>query len=453
MTHNFELLDFSEQEKSPTFGRFAKKISNIYGFQLKKGALNVPWWGLRRRDEVLECSIERDVLFGQFKDALSAIEQPFQKISADNEEFKKLLVGIDLDMSLAVKKILSDNIDDSDLRKGMVCIAKAFSKIFKYMTSSYMVLKSSIEVEKLFHTCEIIASDYRPIDSTDYIAILKSEISQLSENKHQILAGIENDVRAKAQKILDDFLNELTNIKQNYIVTVQEDITNHKQRSNECSNELTDLFGDIKSYKSLISEKTQDEIAKHYQNKAKSEMRMYWIATTISLLIIGGSIWLAWSGLSSYYNDYVDIKSVKEQFKGLSRPEILKLEHIRDITQKNAFIYTILRLVISFFLFLTVLYTSRIAYRSYSHWRHSENMQLKLSSLRPFINRLDSEDQKQIHKDLIPDYFGKEAGIVETNSDKFKDLPENVSKLAITAIERIGGGNEKKKVDSESKSE
>jgi hypothetical protein len=71
--------------------------------------------------------------------------------------------------------------------------------------------------------------------------------------------------------------------------------------------------------------------------------------------------------------------------------------------------------------------------------RHSENMMLKLATLRPFINQLDEEDRNQIHKDLVPDYFGKDAGMVDSTNEKFKDLPANVSAVAMKAIEQISG--------------
>ncbi len=110
-----------------------------------------------------------------------------------------------------------------------------------------------------------------------------------------------------------------------------------------------------------------------------------------------------------------------------------------------------MRLIFSILLFLTVIYTSRIAIRAYSHWRHSENMHLKLASLRPFINQLQEEERNQIYKELVPDYFGKDAGLVDTANEKFKDLPANVSAVAIKAIEQISGGSSSGKAENNSK--
>ena len=64
-------------------------------------------------------------------------------------------------------------------------------------------------------------------------------------------------------------------------------------------------------------------------------------------------------------------------------------------------------------------------------------MHLKLSSLEPFITELPKEVRHEIHRELIPDYFGKDAGLVEITNEKFKDLPANVSAVAMKAIEQI----------------
>lgn len=73
-------------------------------------------------------------------------------------------------------------------------------------------------------------------------------------------------------------------------------------------------------------------------------------------------------------------------------------------------------------------------------------MKLKLSSLRPFINQLEPDDRKQIHKDLVPDYFGKDAGMIDVAGEKFKDFPTNVSAVVMKAMDHANDalGNSKK---------
>ncbi|MDC4685463.1 hypothetical protein NQ809_17140, partial [Acinetobacter baumannii] len=117
------------------------------------------------------------------------------------------------------------------------------------------------------------------------------------------------------------------------------------------------------------------------------------------------------------------------------------IEKIFQAQQNNALTYLVLRLALSILLFSTIIYTSRVAYRAYIHMRHSENMRLKLATLRPFINQLEEEERNQVHKDLVPDYFGKDAGLVDSQGERFKDLPTNISAVAMKAIEQISGSS------------
>ncbi|MDC4977308.1 hypothetical protein OHW14_17830, partial [Acinetobacter baumannii] len=188
---------------------------------------------------------------------------------------------------------------------------------------------------------------------------------------------------------------------------------------------------EINSSKELLAEKTENDFSGFYIKKAREEKTLYYVMTVISLLIIFISLRLAWLSLKKYYKNYVDPFGLKQTLAGLSVNQI-------EWAHKTAFLYLSLRLIISILLFLTVIYTGRIAYRSYLHWRHSENTHLKLSSLRPFISDLPREDKIQIRKNLIPDFFGKEAGNIDCNNESFKDLPNNVSALAAKAIEQVG---------------
>ncbi|MEN8549713.1 hypothetical protein ABFW07_10520 [Acinetobacter soli] len=248
------------------------------------------------------------------------------------------------------------------------------------------------------------------------------------------------------QKV-DESLNKINIMFNTYKVQYEsnekKDIEELSHSVAESRKELDNLFDDIDHYKSVISHKTQDEISKFYAKKSIWERNTYLGMTLLSLVIILIAIGLAWFGLSNYYTNYVDPTGFMKSSKDLTVDQF-------KLTQTYAFNYLILRLVISALLFLTIIYTSRIAYRAYIHWRHSENMHLKLSSLRPFINQLQKDERNQIHKDLIPDYFGKDAGMVDGVSEKFKDLPANVSALAIKAIEQIGVSKEKKEEESKS---
>lgn len=241
---------------------------------------------------------------------------------------------------------------------------------------------------------------------------------------------------------LDSIYNEYTNELVLKVSNLQFSVDNSK-------NEVDNLDNAIESYKSAVSTKIQNEISKHYQKKATMEMRTYWRATTFSILLILGSLGLLAWGLIDYYYDYISTSSClsNEDFKSC----VTRLETIRDITKNIGISFFVMRFVFSLLLFLTVIYTSRIASRAYSHWRHSENMHLKLSSLEPFITELPKEVRHEIHRDLIPDYFGKDAGLVDTANEKFKDLPANVSAVAIKAIEQLSGSGSNSSTEKNNK--
>ncbi|MEI1716847.1 hypothetical protein V8R86_10315 [Acinetobacter baumannii] len=286
--------------------------------------------------------------------------------------------------------------------------------------------------------------------------LLKNSFELYKENTE---AGIHDVIDQVKEKYNKEFVDLLSNFRDKYreIENSFDFEINTKYKKlisdlNEGEASLNELFGDVKLYKSIISESTENEISKHYSLKADKEKKTYWLATSISVAIIVISLGSAWLGLNDYYQSYVSVDYCFSTVINNSYADCMKrLQVTRESTQNFAFNYLVMRLIFSILLFLTVIYTSRIAIRAYSHWRHSENMHLKLASLRPFINQLQEEERNQIHKELVPDYFGKDAGLVDTANEKFKDLPANVSAVAIKAIEQISGGSSYGKAENNSK--
>lgn len=254
----------------------------------------------------------------------------------------------------------------------------------------------------------------------------------------------------RINETINIFNSDINNIENKYKTDLVSQINDLNNQVTSSKNEVDNLDQAIESYKSTVSTKIQNEISKHYQKKAKMEMITYWGATSFSILLILSSLGLLAWGLVDYYHDYISTNvCLKDEVFNAC---VTRLEKVRDITKNIGITFFIMRFSFSLLLFLTVIYTSRIAIRAYSHWRHSENMHLKLSSLEPFITELPKEVRHEIHKDLIPDYFGKDAGLVDTANEKFKDLPANVSAVAMKAIEQISaGGNNLNKTESSSK--
>ncbi|MEQ5223319.1 hypothetical protein ABN242_14935 [Providencia alcalifaciens] len=272
------------------------------------------------------------------------------------------------------------------------------------------------------------------INENNKLVNLSSMELKLEEKFNEILSigkikidKTQENLEEKASEILLSLQKETSDLKAEAKVSMTGQLDSVKNEYTKIFKEMKMLFSDIELYKGIISDETKNEVSKHYAEKSKREMYAYWIMTLISIIIIGGALISAWTGLSDYYNNYVNISND------------VNLDTLRK-TAEYAKIYLIFRLVLSVLLFLTVLYTSKIAYRSYVHWRHSESMKLKLSSLSPFINQLDPHVRKQIHKELVPDYFGKDAGVIDVaTKEKFKDFPTNVSSIVMKAMDNANG--------------
>ncbi len=243
----------------------------------------------------------------------------------------------------------------------------------------------------------------------------------------------------ESNKIIYEYQTELSKIHAQFLVSINDQAEKLKNSIKTVDQDFQLTYKDYELLKKMVQGKGEQEVTNHYKNKANWERFTYWFMTTLTFIIIGGAICLATLSL----NDYKTKTSINidEWSQKLKNQPIEKIEKIYELQQKNALIYLILRLVISIFLFSSIIYTSRIAYRAYVHMRHSENMRLKLATLRPFINQLKEDERNQIHKDLVPDYFGKDAGMVDSSNEKFKDLPANVSAVAMKAIEQISGSS------------
>lgn len=250
-------------------------------------------------------------------------------------------------------------------------------------------------------------------------------------------------------KSYEEFRTKISDLQNRYTSSLEVDLNNLSLSVENANRDFEATYKDYEILKKLVNAKGEQNITDHYDKKANQEKKIYWSATITTIAIIILSISLAMCGLSEY-NEKTNIptSTLIEKYKDQSAE---KIEKIYAIAQKNALIYLVLRLIISLLIFSSIIYTSRVAYRAYVHMRHSENMMLKLATLRPFINQLEEEDRNQIHKDLIPDYFGKDAGMVDSTNEKFKDLPANVSAVAMKAIEQISGSGSNSSTEKNNK--
>lgn len=246
-----------------------------------------------------------------------------------------------------------------------------------------------------------------------------------------------NEFKTKSDTLLQKFNDEINSLKLSFKKDVEDEVSKFKLNFTKVDTDFKNSVKDFEILKKFINAKGEKEITDHYKNKAKWERVTYWVMTFITFGIIILSVCMALKGLDEYkLKANISVETLLEKYK--DQP-VEKIEKIYGAVQSSALTYLVLRLIFSVLLFSSIIYTSRVAYRAYIHMRHSENMMLKLATLRPFINQLDESERNQIHKDLVPDYFGKDAGLVDGASEKFKDLPANVSAVAMKAIEQIGG--------------
>lgn len=323
----------------------------------------------------------------------------------------------------------------------------------------------------------------RQPDEANQILILEDRINSLIKNFKELNSNFEKQkdsnfdeqkrlFEERANEALIIYQNSLNELKNQYQDVLVPQVSDLKSKLLNNKTELDSLLGDVKLYQDKMTNKAVAEMSAHYFYKSKFERNSYFAITLLSAFIIIFSVISAYIGVNSYYNEYVSTKScdssesrtikVNGTQKVMSFEECMKdLSVKREATQKYAFNYLIFRLSFSLLLFLAVIYASRIAMRAYNHWRQSENMYLKLNTLSPFIGSLDKSVRNDVHLSLVPDYFGKDAGMVENSKDNVKDLPTNISNIAIKAIEqagstigsKLGSDKETKNSDSESSTE
>jgi len=412
--------------------------------------------------------ISKDYIFGELKIIVFKIEELIGSIDSNDIKnnvkslfipFNEDIEGLDVEinnkeMSIAELSIVIENFQILILKfynfieilfDDQGFIFKGISDVV-FKTNAILILNSLRKIKVLF-----------PVESSnndnkilyDRVVLLEENLKKLTKevniNSAQIIKTIDGFVLAKEEHF-DKQLNDLIERLRVSLSSI------HNEYENEVKGKVeklydsvlrTDLdfqktFNDYNQLKGLVNIKGEMLITDHYKKRAFWERITYWLMTIGTFAIIIWSICLALNGLDEYKaKTNISISAMVQQYK--DQP-VDKIEKMYSVIQSNALIYLVLRLIFSVLLFSSIIYTSRVAYRAYVHMRHSENMMLKLATLRPFINQLEEDDRNQIHKDLVPDYFGKDAGMVDSTNEKFKDLPANVSAIAMKAIEQISGG-------------
>lgn len=475
------LFDDDEIKEFKYIAEIAEYLNNIYISLVSRGVSTI--YFINRKTLI-------DNLFKKLKNCLIDVDNFGSMLS--NENSKRFLENI-------IKKLnLSINSDYMSYSKGVDIIEvyinlliKRFEEFFAEIIdnpafsdgpATVNLTPKTIEYAQYLKSIKNIQPtvDIGNNSITRKIIILEDKInkilskntieSELFDSKLNDFFDInKNKYEQRVDRLIADFKSNLENIQIPYEKDLKGQISELKRNFESNKVELDGLLGDVKLYQDKMTNKAVNEMSAHYFDKAKFERNSYFFITLVSAIIIIFSVISAYKGVNSYYNEYVSTKScdssesrtikVNGAIKEISFEECMKdLSVKREATQKYAFNYLIFRLSFSLLLFLAVIYASRIAMRAYNHWRQSENMYLKLNTLSPFIGSLDKSVRNDVHLSLVPDYFGKDAGMVESSKDVVKDIPTNISNIAIKAIEQAGNtigrklGNDKEPKNSDSES-
>lgn len=421
---NIELSELDESKKKDLDS--TTKVNINYVFSVIKDLINRLDKELNNKEYIESLNFVLFRVITRFKVDLLDFEASFNaKAFGDNDAFNRLMDIILEFLKRIFPSLLFIYLGENDFRY--------FIQLFgRFLRNDEGLLNNNYNKDSLHERLVVVEAKINHL----------SESSAINKEKFQeVLNELLSKNRLAFDKSIAENINifreELNKIQSHYSEELSLKVANLKNSVDHSHEEVLNLDQAIESFKSTVSTKIQNEISKHYQKKAKMEMLTYWGATGFSILLILSSLGLLAWGLVDYYHDYIstNVCLKDEAFNAC----VTRLEKVRDITKNIGITFFIMRFSFSLLLFLTVIYTSRIAIRAYSHWRHSENMHLKLSSLDPFITELPKDVRHEIHRELIPDYFGKDAGLVDTANEKFKDLPANVSAVAIKAIEQISG--------------
>ncbi|MEQ1107992.1 hypothetical protein [Acinetobacter seifertii] len=322
---------------------------------------------------------------------------------------------------------------------------------YKKLNSSALKVAANSILNELYSINDFYGMGSSKSDNNktyERVVLLEEELKKLSKkvDSNSILIkstvdgfilSNEQDYKHQLNTLLDGLRSSLSDIHTTYENEIKGKVESLGHSVKKTNEDFQSTYDDYQILKKLVQAKGEQQVTDHYKKKALWERITYWVMTIGTFGIIIWSICLALNGLDEYKaKTNLSISAMVQQYK--DQP-VEKIEKIYSVVQNNALTYLVLRLIFSVLLFSSIIYTSRVAYRAYVHMRHSENMMLKLATLRPFINQLKEDERNQIHKDLVPDYFGKDAGLVDIANEKFKDLPANVSAVAMKAIEQISG--------------
>lgn len=240
--------------------------------------------------------------------------------------------------------------------------------------------------------------------STGVDAGLK-HLAELNERTQNIELEFSKIIGTETDKVKADLNNSKT-----ALTGVVESIT---MEANTKLNEINTAHSD---FLSIVSKSGAHELTKNYKEKAeeeKTEYKDFRKYTAWSIMAAIGSTLLIFviAFLEHYFSD-----------KG---------------NQTN-YLLLASRLSISVMFFVLAFYLSKQAAKHYECYQENHRTFLQLAALEPFMARMNSDEQMEIRKGLIPSYFNQSSDSKFAAKGDEVDLPTNIHAIVNRAFDLLG---------------
>lgn len=380
-----------------------KSLTNF--LDLKKSSLDT--FNREVLNQLDELNLERfkSLLFNVSKDAKSDnLEVMKDQVKKIRIQFKKYYENIEneliefrqkyIEINLKINHEFHDFVNEK--KKEIDISISTFENRVKSITSKYDI--ASDDLDKIH---EIVLEVNKNLKSNyDDIQVIQKNIANLNSTYNNEVILLKNELDIK-----------LKDIEGSVQRNSQEKLLKYIDQVDEVNKLMMDDFESIKNttkkFSEFMSDQTSNKLTNDYKNKAEGEMLAYYSFTALSFIIIFIAMMSSWNTLHTFAAAHVG--------------------NGKDYNNLDL-IYLGIRLIFSLIIFSSVTYTSRLASKSYMHWKKNEGIFLRLTALKSFIADMSVSKKEEIHEKLVDVYFGKDEQEQNMNQ-KLKDLPNNITQL------------------------
>lgn len=291
----------------------------------------------------------------------------------------------------------------NDRKKEIEISISAFENSVKSISSKYNI--ASDDLDKIHETVLVLKTSIKT--NNDDIQIIQKKLSEIHSLYKSEMLQLKNNLDLKVKemevKIYKDSGDKLLK---------------YTEQVDEVNRLMMEDFDDIKNttmkFSEFMRDETSNKLTNDFKLKAEGEMLAYYGFTALSFIIIFIAILISWNTLHTFAEAHIG--------EGKNYTDL-------DL------IYLSIRLIFSLIVFLSVTYTSKLASKSYQHWKKNESIFLRLTALKSFIADMSADKKEEIHEKLVDVYFGKDEQD-QTLNQKLQDLPNNITQLLGKVVEQ-----------------